>query len=213
MYQPKSFQQDNVDEMKAMMKAYPLATLVTTGQHGLEANHIPLILKEVAAGEYVLWGHMAKANPLWQELDDNAQVLAIFHGPNGYVSPNYYPTKQEHGKVVPTWNYVAVHVRGQLDFIHEEEWKLEMLNMLTQQHESQQKDPWSVNDAPKEFTQSLLGAIVGFEIKVTAIDGKWKAGQNQPNKNRQGTIDGLSVSLNQTDKKMAQVMSDMLKPD
>ncbi|OUR65388.1 hypothetical protein A9Q73_08310 [Bermanella sp. 47_1433_sub80_T6] len=213
MYQPKSFQQDNVDEMKAMMKAYPLATLVTTGQHGVEANHIPLILKEVAAGEHVLWGHMAKANPLWQELDDSAQVLAIFHGPNGYVSPNYYPTKQEHGKVVPTWNYVAVHVRGRLDFIHEDKWKLEMLNNLTAQHESQQKDPWSVNDAPKEFTQSLLGAIVGFEIKVTAIDGKWKAGQNQPNKNRQGTIDGLSVSPNPADKKMAQVMSDMLKPD
>jgi len=213
MYQPKSFQQDNVDEMKAMMKAYPLATLVTTGQHGVEANHIPLILKEVAAGEHALWGHMAKANPLWQELDDNAHVLAIFHGPNGYVSPNYYPTKQEHGKVVPTWNYVAVHVRGELAFNHDDEWKLEMLNMLTQQHESQQKDPWSVNDAPKEFTQSLLGAIAGFEIKVTAIDGKWKAGQNQPNKNRQGTIDGLSASPNQADKKMAQVMSDMLKPD
>jgi len=213
MYQPKSFRQDNVDEMKAMMKAYPLATLVTTGQHGLEANHIPLILKEVATGEHVLWGHMAKANPLWQELDDSASVLAIFHGPNGYVSPNYYPTKQEHGKVVPTWNYVAVHVRGQLAFIHEDHWKLEMLNNLTAQHESQQKDPWSVNDAPKEFTQSLLGAIVGFEIRVTAIDGKWKAGQNQPHKNRKGTIDGLSVSPNQADIKMAEVMSDMLKPD
>jgi len=213
MYQPKSFQQDNVDEMKAMMKAYPLASLVTTGQHGTQANHIPLILKEVAVGEHVLWGHLAKANPLWQELDNSASVLAIFHGPNGYVSPNYYPTKQEHGKVVPTWNYVAVHVRGELAFIHEDEWKLEMLNMLTQQHESQQKDPWSVSDAPKEFTQSLLGAIVGFEIKVTAIDGKWKAGQNQPNKNRQGTIDGLSVSQNPADRKMAEVMTDMLKPN
>jgi len=140
-------------------------------------------------------------------------VLAIFHGPNGYVSPNYYPTKQEHGKVVPTWNYVAVHVRGELAFIHEDEWKLEMLNKLTAQHESQQKNPWSVKDAPREFTQSLLGAIVGFEIKVTAMEGKWKAGQNQPNKNRQGTIDGLSVSPNQADKKMAQVMAKMLKPD
>jgi len=213
MYQPKSFRQDNVDEMKAMMKAYPLATLVTTGQHGTQANHIPLILKEVAAGEHVLWGHIAKANPLWQELDNSASVLAIFHGPNGYVSPNYYPTKQEHSKVVPTWNYVAVHVRGQLAFIHEDHWKLEMLNNLTAQHESQQKDPWSVNDAPKEFTQSLLGAIVGFEIKVTAIDGKWKAGQNQPNKNRQGTIDGLSVSQNPADRKMAEVMAKMLKPN
>jgi len=213
MYQPKSFQQDNVDEMKAMMKAYPLATLVTTGQHGTQANHIPLILKEVAAGEHVLWGHIAKANPLWQELDNSASVLAIFHGPNGYVSPNYYPTKQEHGKVVPTWNYVAVHVRGRLGFIHEDKWKLEMLNNLTEQHESQQKDPWSVSDAPKEFTQSLLGAIVGFEIKVTAIDGKWKAGQNQPNKNRQGTIDGLSVSQNPADRKMAEVMAKMLKPN
>ncbi len=199
--------------MKAMMKAYPLATLVTTGQHGVEVNHIPLILKEVAAGEQVLWGHIAKANPLWQELDDSASVLVIFHGPNGYVSPNYYPTKQEHGKVVPTWNYVAVHVRGQLDFIHEDRWKLEMLNNLTEQHESQQKNPWAVKDAPKEFTQSLLGAIVGVEIKVTSMEGKWKAGQNQPNKNRQGTIDGLSVSPNQADKKMAQVMAKMLKSD
>jgi len=213
MYQPKSFQQDNVDEMKAMMKAYPLATLVTTGQHGTQANHIPLILKEVAAGEHVLWGHLAKANPLWQELDNSASVLVIFHGPNGYVSPNYYPTKQEHGKVVPTWNYVAVHVRGELAFIHEDEWKLEMLNKLTAQHESQQKDPWSVSDAPKAFTQSLLGAIVGFEIKVTVMEGKWKAGQNQPRKNRQGTIDGLSVSQNSADKKMAEVMAKMLKPN
>jgi len=210
MYQPKSFQQDNVDEMKAMMKAYPLATLVTTGQHGTQANHIPLILKEVAAGEHVLWGHLAKANPLWQELGNSASVLVIFHGPNGYVSPNYYPTKQEHGKVVPTWNYVAVHVRGELAFIHEDTWKLEMLNKLTAQHEAQQKDPWSVKDSPKEFTQSLLGAIVGFEIKVTSMEGKWKAGQNQSNKNRQGTIDGLSVSSNQADNKMAEVMTEML---
>ena len=199
--------------MKAMIMAHPFATLVTNSQNLIDANHIPLIFKEVAAGEYVLWGHIAKANPLWQELGENSSVLAIFQGPNGYVSPNYYPTKKEHGKVVPTWNYVAVHVRGELAFIHDDQWKLDMLNMLTQQHESQQKIPWSVSAAPKEYTQKLLGAIVGFEIRVTAMKGKWKAGQNQPKQNRLGTIEGLASSNNPGDVEMSELMADVLNKE
>ncbi len=131
MYLPRSFRQDNMDEMKVMIMAHPFATLVTSSSHGIEANHIPLILTEEAKGEYLLRGHIARANPL-----GNSNVLVIFQGPNGYVSPKYYPTKKEHGKVVPTWNYVAVHVRGELTFIDDDSWRLEMLDMLTQQYES-----------------------------------------------------------------------------
>lgn len=191
MHIPKKFKQDDLDTLKKLIVEAPFASLITSSKTGLEANHLPFILKE-SEGKTLLQGHIAKANPLWQNLEDQADVLVVFNGPNCYVSPNYYPTKKEHGKAVPTWNYVCVHVKGVVSFIYDDAWNLQMLNALTTVHEASQKKPWSVADAPKEYIQKMLSAIVGIEIDVASIVGQWKLSQNQPVQNQRGIVEGLS---------------------
>ncbi len=193
MYIPKNFEQHDVSKLKALIAEYPLATLITHSEQGLVANHIPFIF-ESCNGRNHLQGHIAKTNPLWKEVKDGSEILAIFHGPDCYISPNYYPTKKEHGKAVPTWNYVVAHVKGYLSFIHDLEWNLNIINKLTEQQESNQKKPWSTNDAPKDYIEKMLSAIVGVDIHIHSITGKWKASQNQANINKQGIIDALSNS-------------------
>jgi transcriptional regulator len=134
---------------------------------------------------------LAKANKLWQSVDQGADVLLIFNGPSCYVSPNYYPTKKENGKAVPTWNYVVVHVKGKISFIHEQQWIYNLIDSSTQEHETTQPSPWSINDAPVEYINKMLTAIVGLEIVIESIEGKWKLSQNQSETNKQGVIQGL----------------------
>lgn len=191
MYVPKVFQQDEPAALHELMVKYPLASLITYSATGIEVNHIPFFLKETN-GKLSLQGHIAKANILWQNVKDNAEVLLVFHGPNCYISPNYYPTKKEQGKAVPTWNYVAVHIKGLMSYRHDAAFKLEMLNNLTFAHEQNQETPWSINDAPAHYIQRMLPAIVGLEIEVLSITGKWKVSQNQPEINKQGVVSGLS---------------------
>lgn len=205
MYLPKHFEQQNHEALCDLIRNRPLATLVTNTSSGLCANHIPLRLMESSSDGVVLQGHIAKANPLWKE-NLPCEALAIFHGADSYVSPNWYPTKQENGKVVPTWNYVAVHATGQIRFIDEPSWKMNFLNSLTTEHESSQESPWAVSDAPEEFTEKLLSAIVGFEITVDNLSGKWKVSQNQVEKNQTGVINGLSASSDPNAKALASVM-------
>jgi transcriptional regulator len=192
---PKKFRQEDLSTLKKFIVEAPFAALITNSKKGLDATHLPFILEE-AEGKTFLQGHVAKANPLWQNVDDQAEVLVVFNGPNCYVSPNYYPTKKEHGKAVPTWNYVCVHVRGVVSFIDDDDWNLQMLNTLTTVHEASQKKPWSVADAPREHIQKMLSAIVGIEINVSSIIGQWKLSQNQPVQNQQGVIEGLSREAN-----------------
>lgn len=170
-----------------------MATLVVNSDDGLQANHIPLLLAERKPGNFVLQGHIAAANPLWK-IGIQGDVLAIFQGPAAYVTPSWYPSKQEHGKVVPTWNYTAVHATGELSFIHDNDWKLDLVQRLTEQMEASKPQPWKVSDAPKAFTQKLLPAIVGFEIAVVDMVGKWKVSQNQPEANQQGVREGLEAA-------------------
>ena len=192
MHIPKIFEQDDIDELRKMMLAHPLATLVTLGLEGLSADHIPLYLENLPNKKSVLKGHIGKANPLWKEVSDNAETLAIFHGPENYISPNYYPSKKIDGKVVPTWNYVAVHVKGKISFIHDQKWKIDMLNVLTHQHEKTQALPWSVSDAPSDYTDKLVNGIVGLELEIESIKGLWKVSQNKSDKDKQGVVMGLS---------------------
>ena len=192
MHIPKFFEQDNIEELEKMMLAYPFATLVNQSKNGLRADHIPLYLQKMPNNKRILKGHIGKGNPLWKEVTENSESLAIFHGPDNYISPNYYPSKQVDGKVVPTWNYVAVHLKGNISFVHDKEWKLDMLNVLTNQHEENQSQPWSVSDAPSEFTAKMLGGIVGIELDVKSIQGQWKVSQNKQEKDSQGIIGGLS---------------------
>jgi transcriptional regulator len=187
------------------MQSNPFATLITSSMEGVEANHLPMRLVTVD-DEEVLHGHIAKVNPLWRNSRDGAQVLAIFHGPNCYVSPNYYPTKQETGRAVPTWNYVVVHVSGRLRFVHDENWNLAMLNTLTSQHEATQAQPWSTADAPKAYIDKMLPAIVGIEISKLSISGNWKLSQNQPEENKRGVVAGLSSEDDNNAKRIAELI-------
>jgi transcriptional regulator len=206
MHIPKVFEQTDINQLESIIVNYPFASLVTHSKNGLEVNHLPLFLDK-SAGKYVLQGHIAKANKLWKMLKDKPEVLVIFHGPNCYISPNYYPTKKEDGRAVPTWNYVAVHVKGQLFFSDDAEFKLEMLNNLTFQHEQKESQPWSINDAPEEYIERMLPAIVGLKIEVSEITGQSKISQNQPEVNQQGVVDGLSAKKQEA----ASAIADLIK--
>lgn len=209
MHIPKNFEQNDPEQLKTVIRDYSFATLITHSDAGLEANHIPMVLVESGNQDF-LQGHLALANPLWKSIKDGSNVLVVFHGPNSYISPNYYPTKQETGKVVPTWNYVAVHVKGVMNCIHDDDWKMDLITRLTDQHEAAQEKPWSVSDAPEDYTRRMLPAIVGIEIEITSIVGKWKVSQNQPEKNKQGVITGLSESTNSGDIKMAAIIKEQM---
>lgn len=205
MHIPKQFQQQDHEALCDVIRKHPLATLVVVTDSGLCANHIPLRLVRNSSTDIILQGHIAKANPLWKE--SSREVLAIFQSVDAYISPNWYPTKKENGKVVPTWNYVAVHASGQIQFINERLWKLNFLQSLTAEHESNQAKPWAVSDAPEEFTEKLLSYIVGFEITVHELVGKWKISQNQIEKNQIGVLKGLSTSQDANANALAKVMA------
>lgn len=199
MHVPNAFQQEDSAVLHELIAKYPLASLVTYSPTGIEVNHIPFFLTNSTEQLHgnsnekpTLQGHIAKANPLWQNVKDKSEVLLVFHGPNCYISPNYYPTKKEQDKAVPTWNYVAVHVKGLMSYRYDEAFKLEMLNNLTFQHEQSQEKPWSIKDAPEHYIQRMLPAIVGLEIEMLSFTGKWKVSQNQPEINKQGIVAGLS---------------------
>lgn len=193
MYNPSPFKQQDDQQLKGFITQYPLATLVSINSSGLEANHIPLYFIE-EAGKLLLRGHIAKANPLWKEAGDKSQVLIIFQGPQSYISPNWYPSKKEHGKVVPTWNYACVHLSGEISFISDNAWKLDMLNTLTNKSERHQAAPWKVADSPEGYIERLMAGIVGIEISLSSMQGKWKMSQNKSDSDHQGVVDGLSES-------------------
>lgn len=191
MYCPAHFEESRPEVLHALMRARPLATLITLGSSGLNADHLPLALETPADGPAVLRGHVARANPMWQSLCGEVEALAVFHGPESYITPSWYPSKREHGKAVPTWNYVTVHARGRLRVVEETGWLRQHLEALTRQQESAFAEPWTISDAPADYVEKLLGAIVGVELTVNALAGKWKTSQNQPAANRAGAAQGL----------------------
>jgi transcriptional regulator len=191
MYLPKHFAEDNVAEMHALMRTNPLATLVSHGPDGLDANHIPLLLADGGpCGK--LQGHVARANPLGKAGSVTGEVLVVFQGDESYISPSGYATKAENGKVVPTWNYVAVHAYGELRLIDDPRWILAQISALTATHEAALPQPWNVTDAPADYIEKMLGAIVGIEITITRLLGKWKVSQNQPPANQASLIRALA---------------------
>ena len=192
MYLPNHFEINDQEELLAFVKAFPFATLVSNGDDGLNAEHIPMLVHADAENRVVLQAHIAKANKLWQSLANQADVLVIFQGENAYITPNWYPSKKVDGKAVPTWNYRAVHIKGTINFIHEAEWKLLLLEKLTNIHEQKQPAPWSISDAPQDYIEQRLAGIVGVEITVTDIQGKFKLSQNQSVENKNGVWDGLA---------------------
>ena len=180
MYRPSHFEQTDAQELQALMNAHPLATLVTVQDGVTTADHIPL---EYDASRHVLRGHVARANPLWRAAAGKA-VLAIFLGPQAYVSPSWYATKALTHKVVPTWNYAVVHAHGLLRTVDDTPWVHALVSELTAHQEAGQAMPWAVTDAPADYVAQTLRAIVGIEIAVTQLIGKWKVSQNQPAENQ-----------------------------
>jgi transcriptional regulator len=190
MYLPAHFEETRSEVLHALMREHPFATLITHDDKGLTANHLPLHLAADVAPFGTLQGHVARANPLWKESADK-EALVIFHGPQVYVTPSWYPTKREHGKAVPTWNYVVVHARGRLRAIDDPDWLRQQLETLVTHHEAGFAEPWHIADAPPDYIDKMLSAIVGIEITITEITGKWKISQNQPEANRAGVVAGL----------------------
>ncbi len=191
MYVPRHFAETRVDVLHDLIRRFPLGTLVVAGPDGLEASHIPFEIDAQPEPFGTLRCHVARANPLWQHLAADRPVLVVFQGEQGYVSPSWYASKQEGGKVVPTWNYAAVHASGTAQAVQDAAWLRRIVEDLTNRHEHGRADPWHVSDAPAEYVEKLLGAIVGIEIPVSQLIGKWKMSQNRPVADRQGVVTGL----------------------
>ncbi len=191
MYVSKYFEESRVEVMHALMRSYPLGALVVKTASGLEANHVPFVTDPNPAPWGTVRCHVARANPVWSLLEQASDVLVIFQGPDAYISPSVYEAKEKDGKVVPTWNYVAVHAYGTARVIQEREWLLNLLNDLTVEHEAGRKHPWRVTDAPSDYIDKLLNAIVGIEIKVDKLVGKWKMSQNRSRTDRASVADDL----------------------
>jgi transcriptional regulator len=196
MYLPKHFEQPDADAVAALLAAHPLATLLWSGPGSLEAEHLPLRWERGPDdGEHgTLRGHVARANPVWREAAGQA-VLAVFRGPQAYVSPSWYPSKAEHGKVVPTWNYAVAHLHGPLRVVDDAAWLRAFVGRLTDAHEAAFPSPWQVSDAPGDFIDQMLRAIVGIEIPVARLQAKWKTSQNRSAADRAGVAAGLAAGL------------------
>ncbi len=191
MYVPRYFDEPSVDVLHRLMRSRPLATLVTLSADGLNANHIPLHLSVEANPYGVLRGHVARANPIWSDCVEVVDELAIFSGPEAYISPSWYPTKAETGKAVPTWNYVVAHAYGRLRVIDDATWLRAQLDALTAHNEAAMPEPWQLADAPPDYIDKMLAAVVGIEIDIARLQGKWKMSQNQPGKNQAGVVQAL----------------------
>lgn len=190
MHNPTVFREERLEVLHGLVKAHPLATLITGGSNGLIANLIPFSLHD--GGEYgIVRAHLARANKQLDDLREGTEALVVFQGPEGYVSPSWYPSKAEHGKVVPTWNFAMVQIRGKPRVIDDAGWIRAQVGELTSNHENKREHPWKVSDAPDEYIATQLKAIVGIEIPIFTIEGKWKASQNRLPADRQGVIDGL----------------------
>jgi len=191
MYLPHHFTESRPEVLGAFMRAHPFATLVSLGGDGLIGTHLPMLWDPAPAPFGTLTGHIARPNPQAKGAKGGVDALAIFHGPQAYISPNWYPSKREHGKVVPTWNYIAVHAYGPLKLVDDAEWLRRLVTRLTDLHESFSAVPWKVTDAPDDYVEKMLSAIIGIEIPVTRLLGKWKASQNRTNIDRERVVQGL----------------------
>lgn len=213
MYVPAHFAENDRTVLHALMRSAPFATWITQGDGELLVNHIPFLL-DAAAGEFgVLRGHVARANPVWRMLSQTLPSVVVFQGPQAYITPSWYPSKREHGKVVPTWNYAVVHAHGMPRAFEDPEALLRLVNALTDKHEANFPAPWRVSDTPAEYVEKLLQAIVGIEIPITRLVGKWKISQNQPLANRHGVVEGLAAADGDDAQALAALMRAALPRD
>jgi transcriptional regulator len=191
MYTPKHFEETRVDVLHDLIRTYPFGSLVTLTPGGLDANHIPFEVDPTPGPFGTLRGHVARANPVWRDVARDAAALVIFQGVDGYISPSWYSTKTETGKVVPTWNYAVVHAHGVPRFIDDRAWLRAFVEKLTSRHEAGRPEPWKITDAPADYIDKQVGAIIGLEMPITRLIGKWKVSQNRPPDDQDGVVQGL----------------------
>jgi transcriptional regulator len=191
MYRPTYFREDRLDILHGLIRSHPFAQLVTAGGPGLQANPLPMLIDQEGSPNGTLRGHLARGNDQVAALKAGTGALAIFQGPQAYISPSWYPSKAEHGRVVPTWNYISVHAWGTPRVIVDPAWLRRLVGDLTEAQERGRPNPWSVADAPQDFIAGQLKAIVGIEISIDRIEGKWKVSQNRPEADRRGVVEGL----------------------
>jgi transcriptional regulator len=208
MYLPSHFEQHDAAALHALMREHPLATLVSQQASGITADAIPL---EYVAASHTLRGHVARANPLWREAAGRP-VLAVFNGPQAYITPSWYPSKASTHKVVPTWNYTLVHAHGVLRAVEDAPWLHELVSGLTAHHEASRAQPWAVSDAPDDYVQQMLRAIVGIEIPVDRLIGKWKISQNRSDADRLGVAAGLTEGAEPA-RAMAELVAGKARPE
>ncbi len=210
MYTPKHHEEHDLPTLHALMRAHPLGTWVTQEPGGLVANHIPFMV-DASRGQWgTLRAHVARSNPVWRSVAAMPS-LVIFQGADAYISPSWYPSKHADGKAVPTWNYATVHVQGHPRVLDDKDAVLQLVSDLTALHESSQAVPWQVSDAPSDYIDKLLGAIVGIEIPIAAIEGKWKVNQNHPRANQLGLVAGLTARNRPHDAEMAAMVQRHIK--
>jgi transcriptional regulator len=191
MYIPEHFAEARPSELHRIIRAHPLGLLCTAGPQGLDANHLPFLLDADSGAHGRLVGHVARANPLWQSVPSGSEVLVVFRGAEGYVSPNWYPSKHATHRAVPTWNYEVVHAHGVLTVHDDEKHVRSVVARLTHAHEAGEPRPWKMGDAPPDFLADMLRAIVGIEVRITRLEGKRKLSQNRPAADRTGVVDAL----------------------
>jgi transcriptional regulator len=207
MYTPSYFNDADLGSLHAQIEGARLAILVTANDSGMQASHLPLLFRPDEGPHGTLYGHFAKANPQWKDVQRGAEVMVIFPGADAYVSPSFYPAKAEHGKVVPTWNYLAIHAYGHAEVFTDAQRLLALVSGLTDKHESGRTSPWSVDDAPTDYIEKMLGAIVGFALPIDRLEGKRKLNQNRSAEDIAGVRDGLAGSSNVRDQQVAQLMT------
>lgn len=211
MYQPNLFRVDDVAQMHALMRARPFAALVSAGELGLYASHLPTVLKD--EGTYgVVECHLARPNPHCKELAEVREALMIFQGAEGYITPNWYPSKAATGKVVPTWNYAVVHAYGRPEVVNDADWLRRHVTELTAQQEKAASKQWAVSDAPESFVNAMLRGIVGFRFPIARLEGKWKMSQNREMWDREGVVRGLRERRQGDDLEIADYVASQIKP-
>jgi transcriptional regulator len=213
MYIPRAFEEERLPVLHELIRSQPFCSLVTMGASGLFASHLPMVLHGDQGSFGVLHGHLSRANTHWHDFNPGVEALAIFSGAHHYISPSWYPEKSEHGKVVPTWNYAVVHAYGYLRAVEKSDWLSTHLQELTNQQESASPVPWKVTDAPADFIASLLKGIVGLELTITRLEGKWKASQNRSERDRRGVIGALEDLNNSESLAMKNLMNARMTDD
>ena len=206
MYVPRAFAVDDIKILHQQMQASPLPVLVTHASQGLLASHVPMLLNPDEGPCGKLYGHLARANPHWQDLAQGTEALVIFAGEQAYISPTFYPGKADHGKAVPTWNYLAVHAYGMAEVFDDAERLLALVSRLSDRHEANRPAPWAVSDAPADYVDSMLKAIVGFRLPITRLQGKRKLSQNRDARDQAGVRQGLLANPNPQDHALAHLM-------